>query len=143
MPDNAAIVRQYVDEILNRCDADGASRFVCEDFTHLAPLPGQKQGLSGFQETLREVHAAFPDICWSVEEQMSDGDRVFSRFAWTGTHRGPFLGLAPTGRRVTAWGMAIDRLVDGRIKETRFLMDVPGLMAQLGATPPGQQEASA
>jgi steroid delta-isomerase-like uncharacterized protein len=137
MPDNAAIVRQFVEEILNRGDCDGACRFVCEDFIHLAPLPGQEQGLSGLQKTLREAHAAFPDICWSVEEQLTDGDRVVSRFEWTGTHQGQFLGIAPTGRRVTVWGMAIDRLEEGKIKETRFPMDVPGLMAQLGASTEG------
>lgn len=141
MSNNAAIVRQFVEEILNRCDADGACRFVCEDYAHLAPLPGQEQGLAGFQKTLREVGVAFPDICWSVEEQLTDGDRVVSRFIWSGTHQGYFLGVAPTGRRVTVWGMALDRLVDGKIKETRFLMDVPGLMAQLGAIPAGQAEA--
>ncbi|WP_165075574.1 ester cyclase [Paludisphaera rhizosphaerae] len=138
MSDNAAIVRRFVDEILNQGDCDGACRFVCEDFVHLAPMPGQEHGLSGFQKTLNEVRAAFPDIYWSVEEQLSDGDRVVSRFVWTGTHEGDFLGLAPTGRRVTVWGMTIDRLVDGKIKETRFLMDVPGLMAQLGVVPAGQ-----
>lgn len=137
MSDNAAIVRKYVDEILNRGDCDGASRFVCEDFMHLAPMPGQEQGLSGFQKTLREVNTAFPDIRWTVEEQMTEGDRVLSRFIFTGTHLGPFLGIEPTGRQVSVWGMSIDRLVDGRIKDTRFLMDVPGLMAQLGAMPAG------
>lgn len=141
MSENAAIIRRFVDVVLNQGDCDGACQFVCEDFEHLAPMPGQEQGLSGFQKTLNEVRAAFPDICWTVEEQLSDGDRVLSRFVWTGTHEGYFLGLSPTGRRVTVWGMTIDRLVEGKIKETRFLMDVPGLMAQLGAGPAGQPEA--
>jgi len=139
MRDNAAIIRQFVDEILNRGDADGAGRLVWEDIVQHVPVPGQGQGLSAFQETMRDVRIAFPDIYFSVEEQMTDGDRVLSRFVWTGTHEGPFLGVAPTGRRVTVWGMAIDRVVEGRIKETRLLMDMLGLMAQLGAS--GQQEA--
>jgi steroid delta-isomerase-like uncharacterized protein len=132
MPDNAAVIRQFVEEILNQCDCDGACRFVCEDIVQHVPIAGQKQGLSGFQETLRETRVSFPDIYWKVEEQMTDGDRVLSRFVWTGTHKGPFLGIEPTGRKVTVWGMAIDRVVDGKIKETRFLMDMMGLMAQLG-----------
>src|SRR5215218_5159389 len=136
MPDNAAIIRQYVEQILNRGDCDGACRFVCEDIVQHAPFGGQEQGLSGFQKTLKEVCVAFPDIYWSVEEQMTDGDRVLSRFVWTGTHEGPFLGIEPTGRKVTVWGMAIDRIVDGRIQESRFLMDALGLMSQLGV--PGQ-----
>lgn len=136
MPDNAAVIRQFVEEVLNQGDCDGACRFVCEDIVQHAPFPGQEQGLPGFQKMLKEARAAFPDICWSVEEQMTDGDRVLSRFVWTGTHAGPFLGVEPTGRRVTVWGMAVDRVVDGRIKETRFLMDMMGLMAQLGVIGP-------
>jgi predicted ester cyclase len=62
---------------------------------------------------------------------------VLTRFRWTGTHDGPFLGQPPTGRRVEVWGMVIDKVVDGRIQESRFLMDTLGLMTQLGAVPAG------
>ena len=78
------------------------------------------------------MRSAFPDMHWAVEEQLADGERVLTRFVWTGTHRGEYLGVPPTGRGVSVWGMVIDRLVDGRIKETRILMDTLGLMAQLG-----------
>jgi len=98
-------------------------------------LPGQGPGLSGLQDVLRGMKAAVPDMHWKVEEQMSDGDRVMSRFVWTGTHRGSFLGILPTGRAVSVWGMVIDRRVDGRIKQTRIIMDTMGMMAQLGAIP--------
>ena len=135
MPDNAAVVRQFVEEILNRGDFDSAGRFMWEDVVQHVPFQGQSPGLAGFQEMMRDSRLAFPDIRWSVEEQVADGDRVVTRFMWTGTHSGPFLGVEPTGRRVTVWGMAIDRVVDGRIKESRFLMDALGLMAQLGKAP--------
>jgi len=103
---------------------------------------GQGQGLPGFQEMMRESRVAFPDLHWTVEEQLSDGDRVLTRFSWTGTHRGTFLGVEPTGRRVSVWGMVIDRVESGLIKETRFLMDTMGLMAQLGAIPAGPPAAT-
>jgi predicted ester cyclase len=135
MSDPAAVVRRFVDEVLNRGDPDAAGRFLWEDVVQHAPFPGQGPGLPGFQEMIREARVAFPDIKWSVEEQLTDGDRVLTRFVWTGTHSGPFLGVDPTGRRVTVWGMVIDRVVGGRIKESRFLMDALGLMNQLGALP--------
>jgi steroid delta-isomerase-like uncharacterized protein len=135
MPDNAAVVRRFIEEVLNGGDIDGAGRFVWEDVVEQEPFPGQGPGLPGLQDVLRGMRAAFPDIHWSVEEQLTDGDRVLTRFVWAGTHRGPFLGVPATGRRVSVWGMVIDRLVDGRIKETRILMDALGLMAQLGALP--------
>jgi steroid delta-isomerase-like uncharacterized protein len=137
MLDNAAIVRQFVEEVLNQGDIDGLGRFMSEDIVQHVPFPSQDPGLSGFQDMLRSARVAFPDIRWSVEEQMVDGDRVLTRFAWTGTHLGPFLGVPATGRRVSVSGMALDRLVEGKIKETRFLMDTFGLMTQLGVLPSG------
>ena len=59
-----------------------------------------------------------------------------SRFEWTGTHRGEFLGMPATGRPVRVWGIVIDRLENGRIKDTRIIMDSLGLMMQLGVIPP-------
>lgn len=138
MLDNAAIVRQFVDEVLNRGDIDGGGRFVWEDVVEHVPFPGQGPGLSGLQDVLRGMRAAFPDVYWSIEEQLADGDRVLTRFVWEGTHRGPFLGVPATGRKVSVWGMVIDRLVHGRIKETRILMDTLGLMNQLGAMGAGR-----
>jgi predicted ester cyclase len=73
---------------------------------------------------------------FSVEEQIAQGEKVLTRFEWTGTHRGEFLGVPATGRPVRVWGMVIDRLRDGRIKDTRIIMDSLGLMMQLGVFPP-------
>jgi predicted ester cyclase len=75
---------------------------------------------------------------WSIEEQLTEGDRVLTRFEWTGTHQGEFLNLPATEQPVRVWGMVIDRVQEGRIKETRIIMDMLGLMIQLGAVvPPG------
>ncbi len=73
---------------------------------------------------------------WTVQEQIAEGDKVVSRFEWTGTHRGTFLGVPATDRTVTVWGMVIDRLDGGKIKDTRIIMDTLGLMMQLGVVPP-------
>lgn len=103
------------------------------------PFPGQGPGLQGLKDVLRGMRAAFPDMHWHIEEQLTEGDRVLTRFEWTGTHRGEFLGVPATGQLVRVWGMVIDRIQDGRIKETRIIMDMLGLMIQLGAVlPPGQ-----
>jgi predicted ester cyclase len=81
------------------------------------------------------MRAGFPDIVFSIREQITEGDKVASRFEWTGTHKGEFLGIPATDRRVRVWGIVIDRLEDGRIKDTRIIMDTLGLMTQLGALP--------
>lgn len=56
------------------------------------------------------MRAGFPDLNFSIKEQITDGDKVASRFEWTGTHHGAFLGVAATGKPVRVWGMVIDRL---------------------------------
>jgi steroid delta-isomerase-like uncharacterized protein len=135
MADNAAIVREFVEKVLNKGEIDATGRYFWEDVVEHIPFPGQGTGLKGLQDVLRGMKAAFPDMHWKIEEQITEGDRVMSRFVWTGTHRGPFLGIPATGKPVTVWGIVIDRLVDKRIKETRIIMDTLGMMGQMGAIP--------
>ena len=92
-------------------------------------------GREGLRQALRLFHDAFPDMHWAVEEQVAEGEKVVTRFTWAGTHRGEFLGIAPTGRRVEVWGVVIDVVRGGRFAESRIIMDTLGLMQQLGAVP--------
>ncbi len=134
--DNASIVRSFVDEVITKGNIDAAARYVWEDVVEQVPLPGQGPGLDGLKDILRAMRSGFPDIVFSIQEQIAEHDKVASRFEWTGTHQGQFLGIPATGRPVRVWGVVIDRLQDGRIKDTRIIMDIFGLMAQLGALPP-------
>jgi predicted ester cyclase len=81
------------------------------------------------------MRSALPDLHFAVEEQISESDKVLTRFEWTGTHQGIFIGIGPTGRTVKIWGMVIDHLEDVRIKNTRILIDMLGLMIQIGVFP--------
>ncbi len=137
MEHNKTIIRQFIDETLNKGDIEAAEKFVATDVIEQVPFPGQGPGIEGLKDVLAGMRAAFPDMHWTVQEQIAEGDKVVSRFEWTGTHRGPFLGVEPTGRPVQVWGIVIDRLQDGKIKNTCILMDALGLMAQLGVFPPG------
>jgi|SRR5579871_1355428 len=134
--DNCGIVRRFIDETINQGRIEGAGEFVWEDVVEQVPFPGQGPGLGGLQDVLRGMRKAFPDLYFDVEEQIAEGDKVVTRFEWTGTHRSEFLGVPATGRPVKVWGMVIDRLVEGRIKETRIIMDIFGLMMQMGALGP-------
>ena len=122
--------------MITKGNIEAAAKYVWEDVIEQVPLPGQGPGLIGLKDTIRGMRAGFPDIVFSIQEQIAEDDKVVSRFEWNGTHKGEFLGIAPTGRHVRVWGMVIDRLEDGRIKETCILMDTLGLTTQLGALPP-------
>jgi len=136
MQSNSNVVRRFIEEVLNQGKVDAAGQFFWEDMVEQVPLPGQGPGLEGLKDVLRGLRSAFPDIHWSVQEQIVEGDKVLSRFEWKGTHRGLFLGVPATDRPVSVWGMVIDRFEGGKIKETRIIMDTLGLMMQLGVFPP-------
>ena len=136
MPNNKDVVGRFIEEVLNQGNVDAAGQFFWEDMVEQVPLPGQGPGLQGLKDVLRGMRTAFPDMHWTIQEQIAEGDKVVSRFEWTGTHRGTFLGVPATNRPVTVWGLVIDRLEGGRIKDTRIIMDTLGLMMQLGAVPP-------
>lgn len=129
------MVQRFADEVITQGDIDSAARFVWEDVVEQVPLPGQGPGLEGLKDILRGMRSAFPDLNFAIHEQIAEGDKVASRFEWTGTHQGEFIGVPATGRQVRVWGIVIDRLEEGRIKETRIIMDIPGLMVQLGVFP--------
>jgi len=78
------------------------------------------------------VLVAFPDARYTVEDQLADGDKVFTRWSWTGTHKGELMGIALTGKPVRISGMVIDRIVDGKIVEEWEEWDALGMMQQLG-----------
>ncbi len=136
MQSNSNIVRSFVEEVLSQGKIDAAGQFFWEDMVEHVPLPGQGPGLAGLKDVLRGMRAAFPDMHWTVEEQIAEGDKVMTRFEWTGTHKAEFFGVPATGRPVRVWGVVIDRLEAGKIKDTRIIMDALGLMMQLGAFPP-------
>ena len=136
MQNNKDVVGRFIEEVLNQGKVDAAGQFFWEDMVEQVPLPGQGPGLQGLKDVLRGMKAAFSDMHWTIQEQIAEGDKVLSRFEWTGTHRGTFLGVPATNRPVTVWGMVIDRLEGGRIRDTRIIMDTLGLMMQLGVVPP-------
>jgi steroid delta-isomerase-like uncharacterized protein len=138
MQSNKEIVSAFIDEVLSGGNIEATGQYVWEDVVEQVPFPGQGPGLEGLKDVVRGMRTAFPDLHWTVDEQIAEGDRVLTRFTWTGTHKAPIMGIPATNRSVTVWGTVIDRLVDGRIKETRILMDTLGLMMQLGAVPAPQ-----
>lgn len=131
--ENKLLVRDFVGRVINDRDLDAAGTYVAEDVVEQVPFPGQGPGLSGLKDVLRGLFAAFPDMHWTIDEQMAEADKVLTRFTWTGTHEGEFFGVPASGRTVSVWGMVIDRVEHGRIKDTRILMDALGLMRQIGA----------
>ena len=132
---NKEVIQAFLEEVINQGRLERADDMVMGDFVELDPLPGQEQGREGLKAVIHALRSAFPDMHWVVKEMVAESDKVVTRFVWTGTHHGVFLGIPATGRSVEVKGVVIDRLEDGKMADSRILMDTMGLMQQLGAIP--------
>jgi predicted ester cyclase len=138
------IIKRLGEEVLNDKNLSVLDEIAAEDYVELDPLPGQSPGRDGMRTFLEtELFPAFPDQQWVTEEQVAEDEKVVSRFTFYGTHQGTFMGIPPTGRRVTVKGVVIDRVVDGKWKDSRILMDNLALLQQLGVLPPTLAAATA
>jgi len=133
--DHKARIREFLDRVLTRGEIDATGDYFHSDVVEEVPLPGQGPGLEGLKETLTRLRRAFPDSHWRVEEQIAEDNRVLTRFVWSGTHEGEFLGIPATNRVIQVWGMVIDRFEDQKVTSTRILLDTWSLMQQLGVVP--------
>jgi predicted ester cyclase len=96
---------------------------------HSGPVP--MSGVDGFKTRTQGIHAAFTDVDVVVEDLLVDGDKVAWRWRLTATHHGPFLGVAPTGRRVAMTGINIQRVANGVVVEHWSNADQLGLLRQV------------
>jgi len=136
---NKARVSEFLDRVLTGGDFEATGGYFERDMAEEVPFPGQGPGLDGLKETLVGIRSAFPDSNWTVEDQIAEGDKVLTRFVWSGSHEGDFPGIPATHRPIRVGGMVIDRFGGEKIASTRILMDTFGMMMQLGVIPsPGQ-----
>jgi steroid delta-isomerase-like uncharacterized protein len=132
---NKARIREFIDRVLTAGEIDATGDYFHSDMVEEVPFPGQGPGVEGLKETLTRIRSAFPDSQWKVEEQIAEDDKVLTRFLWSGTHQGEFLGIPATNRVIRVWGMVIDRFEDRKVKSTRILLDTLSMMQQLGVLP--------
>lgn len=131
---NKALLRRLFEEGMNGrnlrvFDELIAPGYVNHDFPQTAP------GNEGFKQVVDQFFHAFPDLHVTLDEVFAEGDRVGSRGHFTGTHRGDFQGIPPTGRSVKVAFIDVWRVEGGRFVENWVQMDRLGLMQQLGVIP--------
>jgi steroid delta-isomerase-like uncharacterized protein len=120
-------------EALNHGDLSVAPRAFAPDcLIHITGVPEPIRGIEAWTQFVAGLLAAFPDLHFTIEEQVGSGDRIAFRWHATGTHTGPLGAVPPTGRRVALDGLIVDHLLDGRVVERWEQWDQPGMLAQLG-----------
>lgn len=134
---NASIARRILVDVWGGGDLAAVDTLVAPDYVDHTPSGPESttvRGTAGIKEAVRMFRAAFPDLQYSVELQIVEGDMVASRFTATGTHLGNFEGRPPTGRRVTYTGIDIARIGGGRIVEGWVNYDALALLEQVDAS---------
>ena len=127
--------RQYVEDIFNLRRFDLADQYYLPDVILHSASPGvaSGRGVEHFKGLARGFFASFPDAHFSVEEVVTQDDRLAARLIIEGTHKAEFLGVAPTGKRIYVYDFVNYRIEDGRIVEVWSLVDMMLLLEQLGA----------
>ena len=136
MPDGSAItadlVRRFYDVVWNNSDEKVAHEILHPGFKFRASLGPERQGLEGFLNYMRAIHAALGNYTCTVDELIADGAKAAARLSFAGKHQGEFFGVAGTGRPI-AWAGAAFFETDGRqITRLWVLGDVDGVKQQLG-----------
>ena len=130
---NKALARRVIEELFTKHNVELIDEFF-PDCVYRAPAVGELSS-EAYKQFLTQVLAVFHDGRWTVEDQVAEGDKVVTRWSFTGIHRGNLMGIAPTGKQVTTSGVMIDRIVGGKIAEEWEEYDALGMMQQLGAVP--------
>ena len=139
---NKAMILQLLNHGLNNHDVGTMMEHLSDCSFHM-PLVGELKG-AALREFFASLVIAFPDIQRTVTEIVTDDIyKVAIRWSITGTHLGPFMGIAPTGKCIEVTGMSMYRISGGQVLEEWVEWDCLGLMQQLGVVPIFQHETAA
>jgi predicted ester cyclase len=120
-------------EGLNRGDASAAdAAFQPDCIVHITGVPEPFRGVVAWKEFITGFLRAFPDLRFTMEDQLAEGDRVAYRWHARGTHTGPLGAAPPTGKPVAVDGLIVDRVVGGRVQERWEQWDQSLMLKQLG-----------
>ncbi len=125
---------RLLDEVWNKRNMDLIDELISADFV----MHDSSHTCKGREEYKNFVHTyltAFPDTVMTVQDQVTDGSTVATRWTATGTHQGPLNGIPGTGRRVTIEGVSFSKVVDGKFVESWNNWDTLGMLRQIGAVP--------
>jgi len=135
--ENKAFMRRMYEEVHNKGNLAVIDEVTAVDFIDHDPMVAElPPGPEGVKQEFSMLRAAFPDLHVTVEDMVAEGDKVVSRLTMRGTHKGEFMGIAPTGKQITVAVIDILRIVGGKIVEHWNIVDNLGMMQQLSVVPP-------
>ena len=134
--ENKALYRRTFEEVFNQGNLAIVDDLVAPDYLNHEVPPGMNnRGPDSTRQIVRMLRTAFPDLHFTIEDLVAEGDTVAGRVTMSGTHLGPFQGIPPTGRSFEQAHMHFVRFRDGKAIEHRAVRDELGMMRQLGVLP--------
>ena len=132
---NKLVMRRFT-EFINTASEKLAVELISPDaIFHVPGRPEPMRGPTGYLAIIGMMREGFPDIQWTLEEMIAEGDVVAARFTMRGTHQGAFCGLPPTEKPIVVQAMNFYRLAGGQFVEERGQPDLLSLLQQIGAVP--------
>ena len=129
------VVRRFYEEIWNRHDLTRLEEILEPGFSFRGSLGPEVTGHAAFAAYVDQVHASLADYRCDIVDLVGEGEKVVARMRFHGLHRGPLLGIAPTGRRVEWTGSAHFTFAGGKVADLWVLGDIFGLAKQLSSEP--------
>ena len=132
--ENRALALRFVEEVYNQGNVDRVNDLVSAQFQRHG-IGGTMHGTEVIKDRVRAVRAGFPDFRITIEDILSDGDKVILRQTHTGTHLGEFAGTPATGNKMETTEISILRIEGGKIREGWVSVDQLTMLRQIGALP--------
>ena len=133
--ENKAIAKSFLQEVLNGKAVASVDKYVAANYVEHSVLPGLPNNREGFKELLNQFFNAFPDMKATVEDIIAEEDKIVLRVTSSGTHKGEFMGIAPTGKSFSIGEIHIMRMENGQMVEHWGIEDNMSMMQQLGVIP--------
>jgi steroid delta-isomerase-like uncharacterized protein len=134
--ENKAIVRRFYEEVWNKRRVELVDELMSPSHAmHDNQLPDSGVGPEAYKRNVARFVAGFPDVRFTVEDMVAENDKVAVSWTISGTHRGEFRGVSPTGKKVSIEGITINHIGNGKIMDSYVSWDTLGLMQQLGVAP--------
>jgi steroid delta-isomerase-like uncharacterized protein len=135
---NKAQFRRFVEEVFNKGNVSTIDELLAPNFVEREVLPpGTPGGREGVKQLTMMFRTAFPDFNVSIDDMIAEGDKIVARTTWNGTQKGEFMGIPPSGKRVSFDVIDIIRTSGGKFVEHWGVMDSSAMMQQLGVIPAG------
>jgi steroid delta-isomerase-like uncharacterized protein len=141
--ENKAIIRRLYEEIWNKRKVELVSEIISPSHALQAPnVSGSAVGPEAYKRQLMLFFAGYPDVHFLVEDTIAEADKVVACWTLSGTHRGEYLGIPATNKKVSVDGITIHHIANGKIMDSYSNWDALGMMQQLGVIQPLGQTKS-